>query len=140
MTGLVTSSVEFYPGGFKVTLDWRSDASGDVLADLYSELDVGLLTGQVLWIETAPGENGDLTTDLPTADYDVYFLDTHGLDWAGGVLADRSGTAAEVLPGSLTVGSAAFDLSFVGQRLILKVDNAGDTKRGRIIANFKNLF
>ncbi len=132
MTGTITGSQAFTPGGKVITLDWKSDASGDGLIDLSTELSLGLVTGLLAWIETAPGEDGDLTTDLPTASYDLYLLDIHGYDWLKGALVDRSGTVAELVePSDAPI--------LLNQRLILKVDNAGSAKRGRVILGLLNL-
>jgi len=133
MTGTVTGSIVYVPGGQVITLDWLCNASGDALADLYSELDIGYVTGEVVFIETAPGLDGDLTTNLPTAAYDLYLNDLHSYDWAGGELEDRSGTVAEKLLPTAT-------LIFLNQRLVFKVDNAGNAKCGRAIIGIRNLF
>lgn len=130
MTGVVTGVKAGGLSGKAYTIDWKSDASGDASAYLDTDLSLSLLTGEVLFFETAPGENGDLATDLPTASYDITLLDIHGYDWAGGALANRSGTVAEVVVPAST-------LNLVQQRLKLVVDNAGVTKRGRLIIGTK---
>lgn len=133
MTGTITATIEHVPGGQVITIDWKSDASGDGLANLDTELGVGKLTGEVAFFETAPGENGDLTTDLPTASYDLFLVDAHGFDWANGEIDDRSGTVAEkVVPTNTII--------FLNQVVSIKVDNAGDANRGRLVIGLRNLF
>lgn len=133
MTGTITGTIAYVPGGQVITIDWLCDASGDALADFYSELDLGLITGEVIFIETAPGSSGDLTTDLPTDQYDLFLKDLHGYDWAGAEIDNRSGTVAEkVIPTTAII--------LLNQRLTIQVDNAGNAKRGRVIIGIRNLF
>lgn len=139
MTGTVTATREFYPGGQKITIDWKSDASGDVLASLMDDLDLGRVAGKLLFVETAPGENGDLTTDLPTADYDVYLKDDSSFNWLGALGVNKSGTVAEVVPGILTMDSVDYPVIFLGQDISLVVDNAGNAKRGRVTLFLQSL-
>lgn len=128
ITGVRTTGI----AGKKYTIDWKCDASGDANAYLDTDLSLGLLTGTIEFILTAPGENGDLTTDLPTASYDLYIKDVHGFDWLGTSLENRSGTVAEkVVPSPIPI--------VIAQQLRLVVDNAGDAKRGRIIIGVKSL-
>ena len=132
MLGTITGVKTTGLSGRKYTIDWKCDASGDANAYLDTDLSLGLITGTVEFIETAPGENGDLTTDLPTASYDLYLRDVHGYDWLGTALENRSGTVAEkVLPSPVPI--------LIGQHLRLIVDNAGNAKRGRIIIGVKSL-
>lgn len=132
MTGTVTGSKSSGFNGRAYTIDWKSDASGNVLAYLNADLALGLLFGTIEYVLTAPGENGDLTTDLPTASYDITLVDAHAYDWAGGNLANRSGTAAEKYTPTAPPVILAVDLR-------VKVENAGNAKRGRIIIGVKTL-
>lgn len=108
-----------------VTWDWLSDGSGN--AD-------GTFTGQIhglIWaVKTIPGSNGDLTTNLPTANYDVTITDQDLMDVLGGSGADRSGTAAEqVQP---TTDSAKTPRIINATLLKLNITNAGSAKAGRV--------
>lgn len=132
MTGTVTGTKAGGLNGKRYVIDWKCDASGNVSAYLDTDLSLSLLTGEIAFIETAPGENGDLTTDLPTNLYDITLLDDSEYDWAGGILANRSGTAAEkVIPASTLV--------VIQQRIKLVVANAGNAKRGRLIIGVRGL-
>jgi hypothetical protein len=132
MLGTITGERTTGVAGRKYVLDWKCDASGDANAYLDTDLSLGLITGTIEFIETAPGENGDLTTDLPTASYDLYIRDIHGYDWLGTALENRSVTVAEkVVPSPVPI--------VIAQQLRLIVDNAGDSKRGRVIIGVKSL-
>lgn len=128
ITGVKTTGI----AGKKYTIDWKCDASGDANAYFDTDLSLGLVTGTIEFIETSPGKNGDLTTDLPTASYDLYLRDIHGYNWLGTALENRSGTVAEkVIPSSIPI--------VIAQQLRLVVDNAGNAKCGRIIIGVKSL-
>lgn len=132
MTGTITGTKSTGFGGKLYILSWKSDASGDGAVRLNADLALGLITGTLEFIETAPGENGDLTTDLPTASYDVYLKDAYGFDWAEAGVDDRSGTAAEkYVPTTPPM--------LIGQDMQLVIDNAGDAKRGRVLIGVKSL-
>lgn len=132
MTGTVTGDKEGGFHGRRYTIDWKSDASGNVLVNLDTELSLGLITGTLEFALTAPGENGDLTTDLPTANYDITLIDAHSYDWAGGNLANRSGTVAEkYTPTAPPV--------LCEQALIVSIAAAGNAKRGRLVLGVKSL-
>jgi len=70
---------------------WTSDGSGDATAVLPDFSGYELVA-----VQTVPGEDGDLATDLPTADYDVTLIDAYGMDWFDDEGIDRSGTVAEI--------------------------------------------
>jgi len=73
-----------------------------------------------------PGENGDLTTDLPTDQYDAALIDVaSGVDLLAGEGANRSGTAAD------DIIAATTDVLIFGA-MNLTISNAGDTKKGRV--------
>ena len=132
MTGTVTGTKAGGLSGKRYVIDWKCDASGNVSAYLDTDLSLSLLTGEVAFVETAPGEDGDLTTDLPTASYEITLLDDSGYDWLGGSLANRSGTVAEkVVPSSTLV--------VIQQRVKLVVANAGNAKSGRLIIGVRSL-
>ena len=122
----------------KITLDWVSAAAGTVSLDIASTLAAAVaakgglggpqptkIRGNIIGIETAPGLNGDLANALPTANYDITLLDPYSLDVCDGVLANRSGTAAEAVYPN--------DPIPVDSELTLMIADAGDTKKGRII-------
>ena len=132
MTGTITGTKSTGFGGKLYILSWKCDASGDGAVWLNADLALGLITGTLEFIETAPGENGDLTTDLPTASYDVYLKDAYGFDWAEAGVDDRSGTVAEkYVPTTPPM--------LIGQDMQLVIDNAGDAKRGRVLIGVKSL-
>ena len=132
MTGTVTGEKVGGLSGKRYTIDWKCDASGNVSAYFDTDLSLSNITGKIEFVETAPGEDGDLTTDLPTASYDITLLDDSGYDWLGGTLANRSGSVAEkVVPSSTLV--------LVQQRLKVVVANAGNAKRGRIVIGVSGL-
>ncbi len=124
---------------FAIILDWTSATDGTVnlpIASTYSSqkpfgeyIQPSRIIGELRSIETAPGENGNLTDDLPTDNYNIAIKDRYGLDIAGGNLAARSGTVAEkiVSSGKLIIDS----------ELTLIIDSAGDSKKGRIIMEFE---
>jgi len=105
--------------------DWTSDGSGDatvVIPDFKGYF--------IVAVRTAPGEEGDLATDLPTNLYTVTLInDATGADILAGEGADRSGTVADdaliadppvSVPGAMT----------------LTVASAGVTKQGRVYIDF----
>lgn len=104
-----------------IILDWTSDASGDATVNILDYL--GYKLSSVL---CAPGESGDLATDLPTDLYDVVLTDdASGVDMIAGEGADRSGTVANAVIVSTT------DVLIFGA-MTLTVSNAGNTKKGRV--------
>ncbi len=119
-----------------ITVDWVSSTSpsgsadGDI-ASLYTNGKAAFspslttISGFVRKIETAPGTNGNLSTSLPETNYDIVITDAYGYDIAGGNLANRSGTAAEVYAPSTPI--------YVGSELTVQVTNPSGEKRGRIL-------
>lgn len=83
------------------------------------------IKGYLRFIETIPGLNGNLTTTLPTALYDITLLDAYSYDVAAGSLNDRSGTAAERVVPSAPI--------FLDTDLTLTIAAAGNSTTGRII-------
>ena len=98
---------------------WTSNASQT------ATVDIGNCFGyKVNRVQCVPGLNGDLTTDLPSADYDVTITDEFGEDIMIGELVDLSGTAA-------TSRFAYNPVSVIGT-LTLNVSNAGISKSGLV--------
>lgn len=104
-------------------LDWTSDGSGAVDQSITNL--IGVLAGRVIAFETIPGENGDLSTDLPTALYDITIDDEYNTDIAAGALGDRSGTVGERVNPAVPIP--------IWAPLTLKIANAGVSKKGRLI-------
>ena len=116
----------------QLTLDWTSDASGNVSQDIgIAYGDVRCVRGGLVGVETIPGILGDLTTDLPTNLYDITLLNPYSLDIVAGVLADRSGTVAEQVLPTKTIPNI--------QDIALTIANAGAAKSGRIILYFASV-
>ena len=105
-------------------LSWTSDASGDVSGT------TGSMSGEILKIVTDPDG-----TDAPTANYDVVLNDTHAVDVALGLLANRHTSNNEtVYPRqeiTLAVNSYAVPI-FVDGTVEAVVSNAGNVKKGVI--------
>jgi len=120
----LAGQINFPAGNDKAfILDWTSDASGDVDQSI-SDL-IGSQGGRVIAAQTVPGLNGDLSTDLPTALYDVEVQDEYATDIMAAALANRSGTVGERVNPSPGIP--------VWTPLTLIVDNAGVSNSGRII-------
>jgi len=69
---------------------WISDGSGDftVALDDYKGY-------EIVAVQTVPGENGDRSTDCPSANYNVTLIDDYGFDWFYGEGLGRSDSVAE---------------------------------------------
>lgn len=147
MAATLTVKVEGNPfmdgcQSFKVIGDWVSHTDGVVaiaIASTYAAQkpygDFGPLPSKIRGvlrsIETIPGANGDLTTDLPTDAYDVTLPDNYSYDVAGGNLANRSGTVAQkVVPTEEII---------IDSDLTLTIAAAGSANQGRIIMEFEAL-
>ena len=129
MTGTVTATKTVSGKYKKIVIDWTSTSGGAFSATL-AELGVGgTLFGSIHFIETAPGASGDLTTNLPTAAYDLTLKDAYACDIAGGNLADRSGTAAERYVPTTEIP--------VHDTLTLAGAACGNAKQGRVIISTK---
>ncbi len=100
-----------------VVVNWRSDANGNVVADLGIALD-----GFALSVVTRP-EGGATPTDL----YDIQMIDEFGFDILAGFGANRSDTTQE---------DQGLDIEWVSDRPIrtqslrLEISNAGADKGG----------
>lgn len=121
-----------------IVLDWLSDDAAGTLdfdiAATYSTAQAAKssylvqpskIKGYIKGIMTAPGEDGDLATALPTNLYDVTLENPYGYDLAGGALADRSGTVAEKVIPSQPVP--------IDSEITVKILHAGNARQGRII-------
>ena len=103
----------------RISEAWLSDASGD------AEISLDDYKGyEIIAVQTVPGENGDLATALPTAAYDVTFIDAYGMDWLYAEGIDRSGTVAEV---TNITNRIPFPDSAT-----LTIANAGNAKKGLV--------
>lgn len=117
-----------------IVLDWFSDASdGSVSIDLVSTYTAAQATGEpqptklkgyIVGIETIPGEDGNLTDDLPDA-YDLSLNDPYSYDLAGGSLAARSATVAEKVVPSQPIP--------IDSEITVTISGAGNATKGRII-------
>lgn len=114
-----------YPKGGSAAyiLDWLTDAAGANDQDI-SAL-TGALGGRIIAVETIPGQNGDLTTDLPTNLYDIAIDDEYATDVMAGALANQSGTVgARTNPANPPP---------IWDPLVLDLTNGGNAKQGRLI-------
>ena len=122
----------------KIVLDWLSDdTNGNLSKDIasaYATAQAALSTyhiqpdklkGYIVGVETIPGENGDLSTDLPTDQYDIELHTPYDTDVMGGTTKDRSGTVAQMEAPSVFIP--------IDSELTLEISNAGNSKQGRII-------
>lgn len=143
-TVVVTSMSNPYAcdGDNVVVIDWLGTAGGAASGDLcalYSAAQLAKhgyaipqpikIRGNLVKVETIPGEDGDLATDLPTAAYDLTLLDSYGNDIVSGYGKDRSGTVAEQFVPVQPV--PVFD------EITLTIANAGASTQGRVILHFK---
>lgn len=125
--GASTCTTAVDNGRFKYTkcvVDWTSNSSGAATVAIVTTSGAKYVQSQ-----TAPGVSGNLTTGLPTALYDLTITDGYTYDVAAGGLANRSGTAAE-----LVIISAQ---PVIYGTLTLNVTNAGDTKSGRVVVTLQ---
>ncbi len=104
-------------------LDWICTAGG-VVDQSITDL-IGEVGGGVIALETVPGLNGDLATQLPDNLYDVTIDDAYATDIAAGALANRSGTVGERINPAVAIP--------IWGALTLKIAAAGVTEAGRII-------
>jgi len=125
MAGSVSISKQLHRTVSKVTLDWTSDASGDV-----SGTHTVYLSGQIERVCFIPDSGGT----QPTDQYDVTLEDDNGLDVLQGLGANLSNaTATDVVP-VVTDGNAGnASPTAIDDKLELKVANAGNAKGGKVI-------
>ena len=113
------------PRVLQCTNDWTSAAGGGATTTVI----VTTAAAKVVKIETVPGALGDLTTDLPDADYDITITDGYSFDIAAGGLANRSGTVAEAVYPSSAI--------YITGTLTLNVAAAGAANSGRTIVTLE---
>lgn len=139
MASIITVTVEGNPfldghkDAAKIIVDWTSHTDGAVsnaiITNLnsgkhYSAPQPGKIRGKIVKVETAPGEEGDLATDLPDS-YALTLLDAYSLDVLGGNGAGRSASAAESISPSIPIP--------VDSDLTVTIASAGSANKGRII-------
>jgi len=98
---------------------WTSNGSGvvTVVTEIFP-------SHKLVRVQTVPGENGDLTTDLPTS-YDMTITDEFSEDIAAGNLAGRSASASESYYASANVAIAG--------ALQINATGAGASKKGLVV-------
>ena len=129
-------------GSFSITLDWQSDASGNVSIAICSTYSTAQrisnpaspaptkILGVIRSIEAIPGLNGDLATTLPTDQYGITLLDQYGYDVTDGMTVHCSGTVStKQYPARKII---------IDSELTLTIVNAGSTKTGRILVEFED--
>lgn len=110
----------------RLTLDWTSDAGGVVLAAIGATLgDIRAVRGLLSRVETIPGLEGDLTTNLPNDQYDIALLTPYGADLVDGNCGNRSGIIADTGPIFATPIPNIDEIR-------LNINNAGALRSGRI--------
>lgn len=104
--------------GTRITMDWTSDASGNVSGNTFS-----VRTGDLVAIAFRPSTGSTVPTDL----YDITLVDSTGVDWLSGAGANLSATTASRF--------AFYPKLFhdAVQRFDLVVANAGNAKRGTVM-------
>lgn len=110
----------------KYTLAWTSDAAGAV-----NGIKTPLISGWVFRVVFIPD-----ATDAPSNLYDVTIEDANALDVLAGQGANLSGTvASNVTPGVPIKDGTTTSVAgmFIDDVLELKVTNAGDSKKGKVI-------
>lgn len=127
MAGSVTITYSETRTVKKVTLDWLSDASGDV-----SGTHTKYLSGVLERVVFIPDSGGTQPTDL----YDITLEDDNGMDVLAGQGANLSNAnTTNICPGvPLKDGSTtSVKPMIVDDLLELKVSNAGNAKGGQVI-------
>lgn len=110
----------------KHTFEWESDADGDA-----SVQSGAVVSGRIERVVFVPSASA-----VPTAAYDVTLTDADGINVLGGQGSDLSETtASSVCPGTAlkdgtTVGVVP---TVVDSILTLNVENAGNTKAGKVV-------
>jgi len=127
MTGTLSATISrnAASGLFKIIVDWLCNASGAAVAT-FAELLINEASGFLLSVETIPGLNGDRTTTVPSANYDITVTDEYAFDVLEGTLTNRSASAAEK---SIPLNP----LALCQEDLSINIANAGDSKTGRIV-------
>ena len=115
-----------YTGLILYSLNWTSDASGNVVATI-NDMD-----GTLVRAVTVPSDGAT----SPTANYDVTFSDSDGIDLLSGLGANRSQSTAENIPCmQVHVYDSASSTTLMAQPVIagpaaLAISNAGDEMKG----------
>jgi hypothetical protein len=116
----------------KIIVDCAASVAGTVLGSLaahYTNANplappLYKITGKIKKVQTAPGNNGDLTTYLPTDQYDLTLTDEYGYEVTASGIGNRSGTISEsIVPVSDIV---------VDSELILTGSNCGNNGKFRV--------
>ena len=126
---------------FTTILDWTSATGGTVSLPIASTWAAQLalknpstpaptkVQGIIRSVETVPGANGDLTTNLPTS-YTLTILDKYGLDILEGNFATRSASVAEK--------KCPTQKLIIDSELTFTIASAGDGKQGRVIIEWED--
>jgi len=104
------------------TLDWLSDASGDV-----NSVNTAIKEGIVVQVKYVPDSGGTQPSNL----YDVTLEDSDGIDYLGGTGANLSNAVSMLAVPVMDLFSGAY--WWIGGNLELKVTNAGNAKGGQVI-------
>jgi len=107
-------------GILKLPVEWTSDGSGDATVAIPNYHGYKLHS-----VMTAPGADGDLTTDCPTAAYDVVINNAYSEDIMEAALANLSDSVA--------VTKYSDPPICILTALTVVVSNAGDTKQGFLL-------
>lgn len=124
MAGTVTITYQEHRTVRKITLDWLSDASGDV-----SGTHTKYLSGQIERVVFVPDSGGT----QPTDQYDLTLEDDTAMDVLAGLGANLSNsTATHVVP-VVTDGNAGnMSPIAIDDKLELKGSNCGNAKGGTV--------
>lgn len=90
------------PNKKELLVTWTGDASDGSVPTLLIEHYAGWY---IIKVVTNPG------TTAPTANYDITFIDTDGLDIMEGLLVDRSATATEKVLAAEMIGEDGFTVT-----------------------------
>jgi hypothetical protein len=141
MAGSLLTVTEF--SDEQIVLDWLSDdAAGNLSEDVISTYKTALaiaassylvvpdiINKMITGLEAIPGENGDLTTDVPSDLYDITVTNAYGTDLAVGELANLSSSSATKVTSLEPVS--------VKTEITINITNAGNSKKGRLIIYLK---
>lgn len=126
VAGSIEVTTTYLGGGVtEYSVDWTSDASGDVTENTFAAK-----RGRLMRVIFVPDGGGT----QPSDNYDVTLLDENGIDLLGGLGANRSNATKSHLPlPDATSGGSAAGMSFIpAQSLTPTVNNAGNAKGGVI--------
>ena len=132
---------------YSLVLDWTAAGAGTVslgvvakyvtqLALLSANPIVPIMVqGRLRSVETIPGANGDLTTNLPTGAYNLTLLDKYGFDILNGSATGTNARSATVAEKILPIASTII----LNSEITLTIDSAGDGAKGRIVIELEDL-